>query len=150
MVIKKVLKNIRFYRTSTELHLQPPHIHPVDRIIDAVAVPVRVPAFLSKRVERGETPGVGVVEAGGGAIWFRPLYLNLSGIHFGALSNLVVGSEEQPSHCSAKSSLEPGIEYEEQNKQDASIPRRGVFDQGNGCGDESICHAAAKPYPQGS
>jgi hypothetical protein len=43
---------------------QPPHVHPVDRIVHAVAVPVRVAAFRAEGVERCEAPGVGVIPEG--------------------------------------------------------------------------------------
>ena len=55
------------HRTLAELHLQPPHVHPVDRIINAVAVPVRVATLCAERVQRGEAPGVGVIVAPGEA-----------------------------------------------------------------------------------
>ena len=64
MVVEKVLKDIRIYWTFAELHNQPPHIHPVHRIIDAVAVPVPVAALRAQGVQGSETPGVGVVRLG--------------------------------------------------------------------------------------
>jgi len=45
------------------LSLQPPHVYPVDRIIDAIAVPVLVAALCAHRVEGGEATGVRVVVA---------------------------------------------------------------------------------------
>ncbi|GEM_PF-2689565 len=58
--VPELAKAISYVLNAVQEAFQPPHVHPIDRILHTIPVPVLVPALVPQRVERSEAACVGV------------------------------------------------------------------------------------------